>query len=459
MDLVRRIKNHPLYLIPNFRNFFIGDVLVAVAERFFAITFVWWVVSQEGENGKWLGVLMSVEALPIFFLSPFVGPFIDKYDKKKCMLMGVLMQAFFVSTIAALFHAGMLTFPLLCLLSFLMSCFVPQFEDSVSASIPQIVDEKHLSSATATQASSIDFSNIIAASGSATCVAAFGIFHTILINIALYIIGAIFLLRIKADLSPVKNGDEDGEQEEGYFDDLKGGLKYILSNRQLTYYSVLYSIGTIFIVSIFVLIPLLVKDVLREDIKWVAVFETAVSVGVVITALLLSFKERYRKFYHAMSANYFIFAFAMAVLAFSTGKAAISVMIFAIGCVFATDMALSFVFFQHVVKNEYKGRFFGLMSSITAGMTPLSYMFAGFMTDYVSIKWVALINSAGGLLLGAAMLMIPRVEGEIGVSDEECEEPGEDCECGGDGQYQDEDPGRESSRRERAAAEEDRLEE
>ena len=428
MNFIQNIKNHPLYLIPNFRNFFIGDVLVAVAERFFAITFVWWVVSQEGENGKWLGVLMSVEALPIFFLSPLVGPFIDKYDKKKCMLMGVLMQAFFISIIAALYHFDMLIFPRLCLFSFLMSCFVPQFEDSVSASIPQIVDEKHLSSATATQAASVDFSNIIAASGSATCVAFFGIFHTILINIALYILGALFLMNIKADLSPVKK-DDDGKSE-NYFDDLKSGLQYILSNRQLTCYAILYSIGTIFIVSIFVLIPLIVKDILHEDIKWVAVFETSVSVGVVITALILSFRERYEKFYHVMSANYIIFAFAMAALALSTGKALISAMIFIIGCVFATDMALSFVFFQHIVKNEYKGRFFGLMSSITAGMTPLSYMFAGFMTDYVSIKSVALINAAGGLFLGTAMLMIPRVEGEIGSA----EDPQDDSFENGGGQ-------------------------
>ncbi len=416
MSFIQNIKNHPLYLIPNFRNFFIGDVLVAIAERFFAITFVWWVVSQEGENGKWLGVLMSVEALPIFFLSPFVGPFIDRYNKKKCMLMGVLMQAFFVSIIAALYHFNALTFPLLCLFSFLMSCFVPQFEDSVSASIPQIVDEKHLSSATATQAASVDFSNIIAASGSATCVAMFGIFHTVLINIALYVLGALFLMNIKADLSPLK--EENDAENESYFDDLKSGLRYILSNRQLSCYAALYSIGTIFIVSIFVLIPLIVKDILHEDIKWVAVFETSVSVGVVITALILSFKEKYKNFYHAMTANYIIFAFAMTVLAFSTGKLFISAMIFIIGCVFATDMALSFVFFQHVVKNEYKGRFFGLMSSITAGMTPLSYMFAGFMTDYVSIKSVAFINAAGGLCLGAAMLMIPRVEGEIGSADD-----------------------------------------
>ncbi|HOD41501.1 MAG TPA: MFS transporter [Candidatus Wallbacteria bacterium] len=427
MSIADKIRNHPLYLFPNFRNFFIGDVLVAIAERFFAITFVWWIVSQEGENGKWVGVLMSLEAVPIFFLSPFVGPLIDRYDKKKCMIMGALMQMLFVSIIAALFYKNMLSFPMLCALSFLMSCFVPQFEDSVSASIALVVDKKHLSSATATQSSSIDFSNIVAASGSAYSVLQFGMLNTILINIALYFVGALFLMSIKLNLSHAhEENDEDGGEEESYFAELKSGFKYIRSNVPLMAFSLLYTAGTIFIMSIFVLIPLIVKDVLHEDIAWVAIFETSISVGVVITALLFSFKTSYKNFYAMISANYIIYAMLMGALAFSMNKVFISAIIFCVGCVFAADLALSFVFFQNVVKNEFKGRFFGMMSSITAGITPLSYMMAGVITDYFTLKYAALLNAAGGLIICFAMLSIPRVPDEIGAVDEDDEDS--DCE-------------------------------
>jgi len=415
MSMMEKIKNHPLYLFPNFRNFFIGDVLVAVAERFFAITFVWWVVSQEGENGKWVGVLMSLEAIPIFLLSPFVGPLIDRYNKKNCMMVGALMQMFFVSIIAVLLYKNMLTFPLLCLLSFLMSCFIPQFEDSISASISLVVDRKHLSAATATQSSSIDFSNIIAASGSALSVAQFGMLNTVIINVALYFVGALFLMSIKLNLTTEKT---DEEKEESYFGELKGGFNYLLSNRPLMAFAAIYTAGTIFIMSIFVLIPLIVKDVLHETISWVAVFETSISIGVVITALLFSFKNRYKNFYYWVAANYAFFSLLMGTLAFTSNRHVISVIILFVGCVFAADMALSFVFFQHIVKSEYKGRFFGMMSSITAGITPFSYMIAGVLTDYCSLKYAALTNAVGSFILFFAILAIPRTTEEIGVEDE-----------------------------------------
>jgi MFS family permease len=42
---------------------------------------------------------MAMQALPIFLLSPFVGPLIDRYNKKSCMIIGVGMQLFFLAII------------------------------------------------------------------------------------------------------------------------------------------------------------------------------------------------------------------------------------------------------------------------------------------------------------------------------------------------------------------------
>lgn len=99
MILSDRLRDHPLVLYPDFRNFFAGSVLVAVAARYFAIAIAWWVISQDGDNGEKLGILMAVQAFPIFLLSPFVGPLVDRYNKKSCMIVGVCMQLFFLAII------------------------------------------------------------------------------------------------------------------------------------------------------------------------------------------------------------------------------------------------------------------------------------------------------------------------------------------------------------------------
>ena len=423
--MLKKLADHPLFLYPNFRNFFIGDVLVAVAERYFAITFAWWIISQPGENGKWLGLLMALEAIPILCLSPFVGPIVDRYNKKWCMLIGAAAQLFFVTIIWLLMQGDALQFTYLAILSFCMSCFVPQFEDSISASVGSLVDEKHLSQATTIQSSSIEFSNIFAAVISASMIATFGIEHAVLFNLALYVVGVAFLFSIKTDLlKPVQHTSVDEEDEEGeetdksYFGDLKIGLKYIVSNRPLYLYAIVYAFETFFTVPIFILIPMLVKGVLHETINWVAVFETSLSIGAVLTAVLLSFKSEFKRFYPTYAAAAFFMGAFMIALGLATNGYLMAGLIFFIGGLFATLMAMSFMMFQYVVPQELKGRFFGVMSTVAAGMAPLSYMMVGLLSDYWSIETVLIIDGIGAAALGVYVLNIPRLRENIEVVDD-----------------------------------------
>ncbi len=424
--MLEKLNDHPLRLFPDFRNFFIGDILVAIAERYFAITFAWWLISQEGENGKWLGVLMAVEALPILLLSPFVGPLIDRYNKKTCMVLGVLMQLVFVSAICYLLGAGRLEFVYLVVLSFCMSCFVPQFEDSVSASVAKLVDEKHLSGATTIQASTIEFSNIIAAVLSTSIIAAAGILEAVYVNIGLYVVGLAFLLLIKTDLSP--EPQEEGEKAEGYIQELKQGIQYVWNYRELRWYAAIYAMETFLIIPIFILIPMLVKYVLDEGVNWVAVFETALSAGAVLVTIMMSFKQRYRNYYETYAAALAVIGVAMIALGWVTNEYIMAVWIFVIGGLFAALMAFSFMLFQHTVPQELKGRFFGLMSTVAAGMSPLSYLFVGTMSDYLSVEAVFVMCGAGALLLAGVALTVPRIRKHLGYNDqgEEEELPEED---------------------------------
>ncbi|MDD3363715.1 MAG: hypothetical protein PHZ03_01910 [Syntrophomonas sp.] len=85
-------------------------------------------------------------------------------------------------------------------------------------------------------------------------------------------------------------------------------------------------------------------------------------------------------------------------------------------------MALSFMMFQNVVPGEYKGRIFGIMSAIAAGMGPIAYMWVGFASDAWSPEIIPIISGVGALILAGAMLVIPRLREHIGgkgVEDED----------------------------------------
>lgn len=415
MILPDRLRDHPLVLFPDFRNFFAGSVLVAVAARYFAIAIAWWIISQEGDNGKNLGVLMAVQALPIFLLSPFVGPLIDRYNKKNCMIIGVCMQLFFLAVIVWLMYGDKLGFRALAALSFAMCCFMPQLEASISASVAKLVDEERLTSAVALQSSIVEFSNIIAAVLSTSVIAAVGMLQALYLNIALYVCGVLFLVLIKVDLSPEPG---TGKGKANYWEELKHGLLYIWNYKELRAFGVVYACSAFFIIPIFIMIPLLVKNVLHENVNWVAVLETCFSVGAVIMTVGMSFRHQYRNFYHKYAAVLALTAIAMMVSGMGVYPYVVAGSMIVMGAMFAAMLALANMLFQFTVPQELKGRFFGLVATAIAGTAPLSYMFVGFVSDWLGVGRVMTVCGTGLLLLTGSVLLIPRLRKHIGYDDD-----------------------------------------
>ncbi|SMC86722.1 MFS transporter [Sporomusa malonica] len=414
MILPDKLRDHPLVLFPDFRNFIAGSVLVAVAARYFAIAIAWWVISLEGENGENLGILMAVQALPIFLLSPFIGPLIDRYNKKNCMIIGVCMQLFFLAVIVWLMYGDKLGFVTLAVLSFAMCCFMPQLEASISTSVAKLVDEERLTSAVALQSSIVEFSNIIAAVLSTSVIAVAGMLQALYLNIALYVCGTLFLFLIKVDLS-AEPGNAEGEVN--YWEELKRGLSYIWNYKELRAFGVVYACSAFFILPIFIMIPLLVKNVLHETVTWVAVLETCFSVGAVVMTVGMSFRQQYRNFYRKYAVVLAFTAIAMIVSGMGIHPNVVAGSMIVMGAMFAAMLALANMLFQFTVPQELKGRFFGLVATAIAGTAPLSYMFVGFVSDWLGVDRVMTVCGTGLLLLTVSVLLIPRVRRHIGYDD------------------------------------------
>jgi DHA3 family macrolide efflux protein-like MFS transporter len=310
---------------------------------------------------------------------------------------------------------GKLTFPLLAALGFVMGCFVPQFEAAVNASIDQLVDEDRLASATAIQSSTIEFSNIIAATASTSIIALGGIQLAYWVNLALYLVGALFLVLVKTKLYP-KTSEEGSDL--GYFEDIKHGISYIWHTVEMRWFVLVFALESFFIVPIFILIPLLVKTNLNSQIAWVAVFETVLSIGAVIITVLMSFKSRYRHFYPTFAVSLIALGLLLWLLGRVSHPYVMAAILFGLGSLFAAMMSLSYMMFQHVVPGELKGRFFGVVGTVAAGMAPLSYMLVGLLSDVMSLSTVLLINGLGSAAVALVVLWIPRLMSHLGPDED-----------------------------------------
>ena len=73
---------HPFLASRDFRALFLGDVVVTIAERYFVLTFSWWLLSGPEASGQRLSLLLALESVPMLAVGLLAGPLIERANKK-----------------------------------------------------------------------------------------------------------------------------------------------------------------------------------------------------------------------------------------------------------------------------------------------------------------------------------------------------------------------------------------
>jgi DHA3 family macrolide efflux protein-like MFS transporter len=399
----RSLSLHPLVESPDFRSLFIGDVLVQVGERYFILTFTWWLLAGPHADSSHLGLLLTLESLPILVVGVLAGPLIDRLNKKWCMLASTGLQASVIGAVAALVASDALTLPRLCIAAFVLGCLLPLFDGAANAGLAQSVAGARLHSAAAMQTATLAISNLVAAALSATVLATFGFVVAVVLNSGLYVTGAVFLLRLPTSTFAGSAG------KRSYVSDLKAGIAYVLDNAPLASFVGIY-LGELFLFApLLVLIPMLVQSVLGGAVGWVAVLEAAFSIGAIVTAVALSLRSTGRGLYRRTVLVLALLGLLMIAL---TGIRSPYVMIpnvALMGACMALLMGLSNVLFHRAVPDEMKGRFFGVLDALAAAATTLGYAAVGIEFGSTGVSGVLIANGGALLLLGLVVLAAPRI--------------------------------------------------
>lgn len=403
---------HPFLESRDFRSLFLADIVVTVAERYFVLTFSWWLLSGPEASGWKLTVLLALESVPMLAVGILGGPIVDRCNKKWAMLGSVLVQAVVTLAVALLMAADQLTFPLLCAAGVVLGCSIPVFENAANAALPRTVTNHRLAAAAAMQSSTLEYSNIIAASLSAALLASAGVTAAVAVNAVLYVTGAVMLLRLRS-------GQYVGSPTGGaYADDLKAGLAFLARRPALASFVAVYIVKLAIFVSLLVIIPMMVQSTLGGAVRWVAILEALFSIGAIVSALVASVRIDGGRLYGTYAAALALLGGLMVILAgISTPIYAASV-VTAMGACTAWLLASSNILFHRAVPDDMKGRFFGILDTLAAAVTPIGYGVVGVVSGLARVPGVLVANGIALVGLAAVVLLMPRVpiRGALGAS-------------------------------------------
>ena len=355
---------------------FIGDYFVMLAVPI--------VVNRLTGSAMMVGLIYIAGAVPALALGPIAGVFIDRWDRRKVMIVSDLVRAGLVLVNLSVHSKEEIW--IFYLTSFLMSCTSQFFFPSRNAVLPLIVDnEDDLLAANSLMQIIQTVGFLVGPALAGFAISLWGEAVAFIVNSARFVASALAVFTIHLIHTPRESiGQNSGVR--AVFSELRVGLAYLLTNRTTVGVMVMLTVCQLGIGSFMVIwIPFL-QRYFNQGAQGVGLIDSFFGAGMVLGGVLVGFlAARVSKTLLAT-----VSMFIMGLLALPMGYAPTYTLILALNFFFGIALvpmqsALT-TLLQIAVPDEKRGRVgSSLNASVTIGGL-LSMGFAAFFSEMIGLR-------------------------------------------------------------------------
>ena len=184
----------------DFSLLFWGQLTSQIGDSLNRVALLWFVYQMTGSAMKMV-VIGLLQTIPPLVLSPFIGVYLDRANKKFVMVWVDLARTALVLLIPLLYSLGELTLNRLYASIFLLAIVSTLFGPALSSAVPQIVRRDQLTAANALLQTTANIGLLIGPLISGIGIALVGFQHVLYADAATFLISALCLLPIR--LRPV----------------------------------------------------------------------------------------------------------------------------------------------------------------------------------------------------------------------------------------------------------------
>ncbi|RKH41715.1 MFS transporter [Corallococcus sicarius] len=236
-------------------------------------------VTKVTGRAEWTGGVAALTFLPAIVLSPLGGALGDRFDRRRAIGLGALVQMVLAGTLAALAFSGQLTVRWVALLSFLNGCAVTLFTPAFSAMIAVSVPKEDLHSAFSLHSAQNNLGRICGPALGALVIAHADIAWALLLNALSF--GAVLLSLTQVRATAAGKPADFG----GLWAGIVQGFKVARADEGLT-----LALGGTLAIAVCIapftaLAPVLAIQVFQQDAGATSVLVTAQGVGSLLAAL------------------------------------------------------------------------------------------------------------------------------------------------------------------------------
>lgn len=384
----------------NFRHYFIGQV-VSVIGSWVQTVAISWAIYRLTNSAFLLGVAAFLIQGPQLILTPLIGVWIDRCDKRRLLLGVQVANLFLAILLFVLATTGALSGGSLILASALLgilnSCDTPLRQ---SLLICLVDNKRDLSSAIALNASVFTTGRFVG-----PLIA--GVMLSVFSEAVCFLVNALsFLALIAALLSISLAGPQ---KSEGQVSSIKAalleGFAFARQSPGIRTPLALLAIVNVTASSSLVLAPVFVAQVMRGDSAQFGWLLGAAGAGAVLATLLLGGRHALSRIALFLSIAPFISVAGLWGLAAAMRWDVAMAAMFLIGGGIALTNVATNSLLQNQIPDNLRGRVISLFAAIRFGMDALGGLLAGWLGSLLGLRWTVLIESS--ILVVIALCLLP----------------------------------------------------
>lgn len=360
-------RNYRLYFVGQFVSL-IGTWLQVVAES--------WLVLTLTNSVFLIGVVAACATLPTLFFSLFGGVIVDRFSKKKILL---ITQS--LAMVLALIYGSLTVFHLIniweiMVLALLLGVVTALDFPARQALTVELVDRKNLSSAIALNGGMFNGARVVGPGIAGILIAFLGPGGAFLINGVSYIAGIITTYMI--DIHEPKKATQVHPIQA-----VKEGLSYTFSHPTIRSLILFTAVISIFGWSYATIVPYIAKNTLHINAAGLGYLYAVTGLGALVSTVIVSaFSKKFSDTTFIVGGT-IIFCFAIFGFTFANSFLTAIPFLFITGIGLLSTFATINTSIQHSVEDSLRGRVLSIYVLAFFGLFPIGNFQIGWVADHV----------------------------------------------------------------------------
>jgi len=384
-----------------------GQLISTLSSSIVGYAVVFW-LSIETKSAEVLAYATIAALLPQMIIGPFTGVFIDRWDRRRTMIVADIFIAVCTLFMALMFMNGDVKISFVYLLLVMRSVGSAFHVPALQASIPLLAPESELMRISGINQVIQSVSVIAGPALAALMISVLNMTWVLMFDVAGALIAVVTLLLVHIPNPP---GKKDAPTPH-VLRELKEGFREIYSHPGLLWLFIIIVIAHFFIMPVAVLFPLMTINHFNGGTWQMSIVEVAWGLGMLAGGALLGIKKVKISEIMIINSTFLVLGltFLFSGLLPDTGFWFFAGLTLIGGITMAVYSASFMVVIQTTVDTAVMGRVFSIYGSLTLLPSMIGILQTGFIADSIGVSNAFIISGSAIAILGFCAFFIPALK-------------------------------------------------